>query len=227
MLDSILTDQLKKPFTRVFPEEAMFLANATKEQFGTKGYKDLSYERLYESIRTAFAHPDSSRMQFALSKHEFPNVWDSYSQNITGPQKEKVIILPRRLIRTTRTAYEPWPVVRGAKEWEKARFERKVRGYDSNIVARDARDLLLEILQDAAIRNVNYALMGTFVIDNADEEGQYVLHDSKGKFIKNTRLPWIVVPGATPEQIKIIDSFCDKYQIPSKETVDRLSGKID
>lgn len=196
------------------------LAKSTVLQMDNKGYKGISYQKIYDSLLKTPTQPDSLRMQFNLPRKGFEQIiLDSYG--------EEILFLPRRIVTTFQTEYIPTPLERGFKEWRSALFEERVRGYDAGHVCRNMRkdESVQEIFENALERGIRYAMMGTIVSTNEDSEGR-VLHDDKGRIIKYTSLPWIVLPKANEEEIKQLDEFCERYQIPSKETIQRLSGEI-
>ncbi len=211
------------------------LALASIKQFEEEGYKGVGYQSLFDAIHTAYAHPDSIRMQTGISKakiaelNKFPWDWRTkHAQKIIGPDGEKAILFPRRLITTYQTEYHPSNFILGMKEYERLNFLSKVYGTDTRLIARLAREELKEVCNAAFERNVNYGLLVTLTTDSSTlhSEGR-PLEDSSGKIYPYIRKPKIIIPKSTKEEREILDTFCNKYQIPNKQFIDKLLGITD
>lgn len=197
------------------------LTEKVLEQMGERGYKGLSLNKVYNSIRSGKIYSDSSRMQFSLSKDE------SLVQEIQGPNGEECWFFPRRVISNITTDYRPSKSTLALKKAERIFFQIKKRGFDSQYVCRCARENteIARILQNSYRQGNGYSLMGTLGhMYGEDEEGRQA-EDIKGDIY--IRTPIILIPGIKPEEKETLDAFCEKFEIPNKETQKRILGEID
>lgn len=200
---------------------AQALSENVLEQMSEKGYKGLSLDKVYNSIRSGKIYSDSSRMQFKLLKDE------EFIQEIIGPNNEECWFFPRRVILNITTDYQPSKPTLALKRAERIFVQIKKRGFDSQYVCRCARENkdIARILQDSYKKGNRYSLMVTLGhMYGEDAEGRRA-EDSHGDVY--IRTPIILVPNTTPEERETLDSFCEKFEIPNKETQRRILGEID
>jgi hypothetical protein len=237
MTENTIGYYLERVFRRLPDVEADRLSMATLTQLGEEGYTGIGYQGLYDALKTAHAHPDSERMQTEIWKtphvdlSRFPWDWKAqHEQTIFGPNGERVILFPRRLVTTYQTKYTPSNFTLGLQEWEKLNFKDMIRGTDTRQIARFARQdpKVRAVYNEALSRKVNYGILLTLTTDSSTihPEGRQ-LETEDGKIIPHIRRPKIIIPKATPEERKVLDDFCDQYQVPNKKLVDRLLGITD
>jgi len=228
---------LTKPFTKLPSQEAKKLALSALEQLEEEKYKGVGYQSLLNAIETAHAHPDSLRMQTAISKipsiklNQIPKDWrPKYAQIAFGPDGEEVMIFPRRLVTTYLTTYHPSNFILGLQEWERLSYKDKMRGMDTRLIARLARqDPEVRQVYDAALeKGVRYGLLLTLTTDSSTlTNGRGPLTDFEGYAIPYIRKLKLIVPKAKKKERELLNAFLDPFQIPNKKLIDKILGITD
>lgn len=222
MVKSTLSQYTEKLFSHLPDLQAEELAWEGVIQLGAEGYKGVGFQGLFDAIKTAYSHPNSLRMQTGISKKL------KYAQTIQGPDGEKVIALPRRLITTYETKYRPSNFTLGMQEWEKLNYLEKTRGMDTREVARLARQNLRKVYNSALERGIRYGLLLTLTTDSSTlTHDRGPLTDMEGNEIPHIRKLKLIIPKTDQKEKEIINAFCDQYQIPNKNLVDKLLGITD
>ncbi len=192
------------------------LANETMNYIETIGYLGSSFNSIYQSILSSNIKFNSTKMQFKIPKNEY------YRQKIINKNTGDIsIFTPRRVVTTFETEYSHSKLMRLAKQEEEKIFQSKIYGYDSSLVCRNARanPQMKEVLNNLYRRGEKYGLMGTITYDLPELDPSINYY---GKVIKHARIPIFIFYKLSNEERKIIDEFCGRHQIPSKEKLDKI-----